>query len=146
MKRNGRADEVGPPRLTSSRWVLLTSLLLLLSAPFLLDLNLPGIRCYRGKYRAPRALTGTRLPNTAAIVSIGRQGIIRVSPGDEMSLPLASDDELLRFTDYIVSSYPDRPFVLKIDKDISYARVDMVLSTLKQARVKDVYFHTELPG
>ncbi len=127
------------------RWVLLTTLILLLAMPFLLDLNIPELRCYRGNYRPAQAVTGTRLPDTAAVISVSRGGAVRVSTGEEMSLPVTSREELHGFVDYVVSTYPERAFVLKLDKEIPYEMVDHVLTALKAAGVHDVYFHTVLP-
>jgi hypothetical protein len=139
------SERSGKPGSPWKLWILLTALILLLAAPFLLDLNLPGLRCYRGNYRPAQAVTGERLPDIAAVISISRQGVVRVSPGQEMSLPVTSSEELRRFVDDVISTYPGRAFVLKIDKEIPYEKVDEVLAALKAAGVHDVYFHTVLP-
>ncbi len=127
------------------RWIFFTAMLLLLSAPFLLDLNVPGLACYRGLYRPPTALTGSRLPDVAAVISVNRHGITRVSSGEEMSLPVADAKELAEAVDAIVLAFPGRPFVLKVDREIRYQQVQQVLSILDQAGVRSLYFHTELP-
>jgi hypothetical protein len=135
----------GKTRSPWGRWVLFTALILLLAAPFLLDLNIPGLRCYRGKYRPAEAATGKRLPDTAAVISVSREGVVRVSSGEEMALPITTPEELHQFVENIASTFPERAFVLKIDKEIPYASVDQVLAALKAAGVHDVYFHTVLP-
>ena len=145
LTRRRRRSLEGQDRRPWRRWILLTALLLVLSAPFLLDLNIPGLSCYRGRYRPPTAVTGPRLPDAAAVISINRHGIIRISSGEEMSLPVADQKELADAVSAIASAFPDRPFVLKIDREIRYEKVQLVLSTIDQAGVKKVYFHTELP-
>jgi biopolymer transport protein ExbD len=128
-----------------SRWVLLSALLLLLSAPFLLDLKIPYLRCYRGKLVLPAAVTSVRLPDLAAKISIGKSGVVRVSDGEEMSLPISDLTELGRFVSNLLADHPDRPFVLVIDRDTPYAKVAMVLSVMRESGAGQVYFHTVLP-
>lgn len=134
------------PRSPWQRWVLLTALILFLSAPFLLDLNVPETRFYMGRYRPAESVTGKRLPDTAAFISINRFGAVRVSTGEEMSLPITSPEELHEFVEYVASTYPERAFVLRIDKEIPYESVDQVLTALRAAGVHEVYFHSVLPN
>ena len=127
------------------RWVLLTTLLLLLASPYFLDFRIIETVCYRGRYRPAEAVTGKGLPDKAAFISINRNGVVRVSTGEDMSLPTTSTEELHVFVESVVSTYPERPFVLKIDKDIPYESVDDVLAALKDAGVHQVFFHSVLP-
>jgi biopolymer transport protein ExbD len=128
------------------RWVLLTTLVLLLSAPFFLDFtiveNSPVGHRY---YRPAEAWTGERLPDTAAFIYVNSRGYIRVSSGEEMSLPISTSEELDEFVESVVSTFPERPFILKIDNEIPYERVDEILTALKTAGVHEVFFLTVLP-
>jgi biopolymer transport protein ExbD len=128
-----------------SRWVLLSALLLLLSAPFLLDLDSLHHHNQNRRLELPAAVSSVRLPDLAAIISIGKGGVVRVSNGEEMSLPVADETELGRFVSYLLADYPDRPFVLVIDRDTPYATVAMVLSVMRESGAGQVYFHTVLP-
>lgn len=128
------------------KWMLLSAVLVLLSAPFLLDLNIPGESYYGGTYRAPTAVTGPRLPDKAAYVGIRRSGQLWISDGDHMSLPVADENELRTAVEYVTASFPGRPFILKIDKDTRYEKVDRLVSLLRSAGVRMIYFHTELPA
>ena len=147
-KRLSTAEEPGHGEKTRSpwgRWILFTGLILLLAAPFILDFNIPGLSCNRGNYRAASAVTGTRLPDIAAYIFVGRNGTVRVSSGEEMSLPVTSTEELQLFINQVVSEFPKRAFVLRIDKEIPYEKVNEVLTVLEAAGVHDVFFHTVLP-
>lgn len=72
--------------------------------------------------------------------------MIRVSTGEEMSVTVADQKELNAAVARIASTHPGRPFVLKIDKETSWHKVDLVLSALRNAGIQTGYFHTELPG
>lgn len=127
-------------------WIVLTAILLLLSAPFLSGFYRPS----RGasspeRYRAPSALTGKCLPFAAAIVSIERSGVIRFSYKERISVPLSGREELFDAVAAVTASDPECPFVLKVDKETQYETVDFTLSVLRSSDVRTVYFHAELP-
>ena len=97
-------------------------------------------------YRAPNAVAGPPLPEKAAFVSINRYGVARISSGEETALPVASDEELLTAVRHIVAEHPGRPFVLRIDRDTPYAKVQSLLAVLREGGAETVFFHTELPS
>ncbi|MCU0303836.1 MAG: hypothetical protein MUC56_07260 [Thermoanaerobaculales bacterium] len=124
-------------------WLLLGGLVVFLSIPFLVGLKLPGTVNYGNRYRPATAVTGKRVPDLAAIISIDRQETFRVSNGEEVAIPVHTERELHEAIEGIVRSFPDRPFLLKIDRDTPYDHVDIVIKALRAADVKNIYFHTE---
>jgi len=69
-----------------------------------------------------------------------REGyLIRVSTGEEMSLPIGTDEELVTFASTEVARNPEKDFIIKADKEVPYERFDAVLDALKQSKVKNIY-------
>jgi len=97
----------------------------------------------RTQVQLPKTWVRTDIPKEAAFVSIDPQGVIRVSTGKEMSLPVSSDEEVLSFAANVVASDPNKPFVIKADKGVKYERVDKVLDALKQAKAKVIFLLSE---
>lgn len=133
------------PLMPRNRWALLSALVVLVSIPFLVDL--PSLVWHEGRRRSvlPTAATSVRLPDTAAVISIGKRGVLRFSSGEEMSLPV-DENELELAVSYISSAYPERPFVLYIDRGTPYAKVAMVLAAMRKSGPHQVYFRTNRPS
>lgn len=79
------------------------------------------------------------IPKKAAYVSVTANGQIRVSSGEEISVPVPGPDEVLSFAAGVVQSDPAKPFVLKADQDVPYQYVDGVMDSLKQAKAQVIY-------
>lgn len=79
------------------------------------------------------------IPKQAAYVSVTENGQIRVSSGEEISVPVPGPDEVLSFAAGVVQNDPSKPFVLKADKDVPYQYVDGVIDSLKQAKAQVIY-------
>ena len=79
------------------------------------------------------------VPKEAAYVAITVDGVIRVTTGDEMSVPVPSIDDVVTFASSVVQAYPGRPVILKADADVPYEKVDKVIDSLKQAEVELIY-------
>ena len=79
------------------------------------------------------------IPKVAATVAIKSDGLIRVTSGEEMSVPVPSTDDVVTFAANVVSMDPTRPFVLKADEDVPYEKVDKIIDALKQAKVELIY-------
>lgn len=79
------------------------------------------------------------IPKQAAYVSVTANGQIRVSSGEEISVPVPGPDEVLSFAAGVVQSDPSKAFVLKADKDVPYQYVDGVMDSLKQAKAQVIY-------
>ncbi len=96
----------------------------------------------RTKVQLPKTMIRIEVPKKAAIISIDtpeRGHVIRVSTGEEMSLPVSSDEEIVTFASNVVSSDPNKEFIIKADSDVKYDRIDAVLDALKQAKAKTIY-------
>ena len=96
----------------------------------------------RTKVQLPKTMVRIEVPKEAAIISIDtpeRGHVIRVSTGEEMSLPVSSDEEIVTFASNVVSADPNKEFIIKADSDVLYDRVDAVLDALKQAKAKTIY-------
>lgn len=91
----------------------------------------------------PKTWVRTDIPKHAAFVSIDKNGLIRVSTGKEMSLPVGSDEEVVTFASNVVAADPNKEFVLKADKETKYEYVDKVLDALKQAKAKVIFLLSE---
>ena len=83
------------------------------------------------------------VPKEAAYIAIASDGMIRVTSGEEMSVPVPSIDDVVTFATNVVTQFPDRPVVLKADADVPYEKVDKVIDSLKQAKVETVYLLSE---
>ena len=77
------------------------------------------------------------------IIAISHKGIIRVSSGEEMSLPLDTPAELHIFVANILRQRPGLPFRLIIDQRVPYKQVAEVFATLAEHGVERVYLEVE---
>ena len=85
-----------------------------------------------------------KVPEKAAVISISPPDAnppltIRVSTGEEMSLPVSTDEEIVTFASTEVARNPNKEFIVKADDMVPYERVDAVLDALKQSKVKFIY-------
>ena len=85
-----------------------------------------------------------KVPEKAAVISISPPDAnppltIRVSTGEEMSLPVSTDEEIVTFASTEVARNPNKEFIVKADEMVPYERVDAVLDALKQSKVKFIY-------
>ncbi len=83
------------------------------------------------------------IPKKAAYISIIKAGQIRVSSGEEISVPVPGPENVLSFAVDVVANNPGKAFVLKADKDVPYRYVDSVIDALKQARAEVIYLLSE---
>jgi biopolymer transport protein ExbD len=83
------------------------------------------------------------IPKKAAYISVTESGQIRVSSGEEISVPVPGPEEVLSFAAQVVAADPSKPFVLKADKDVPYRYVDRVIDALKQAKAEVIYLLSE---
>lgn len=91
----------------------------------------------------PKTWVRTDIPKDAAFISVTKEGVIRVSSGKEMSLPVGSNEEVVTFASNVVAETPDKAFVIKADKGTKYDHVDKVLDALKQAKARVIYLLSE---
>ena len=90
----------------------------------------------------PKTELRFEVPKEAAYISVTDQGLIRVTTGEEMSVPVGPDD-VVTFAANVVQQFPDRPFVLKADASVPYRNVDKIIDSLKQAKVELIYLLSE---
>ena len=83
------------------------------------------------------------IPKKSAYISIIKSGQIRVSSGEEISVPVPGPENVLSFAVDVVANNPGKAFVLKADKDVPYRYVDSVIDALKQARAEVIYLLSE---
>ena len=87
----------------------------------------------------PKTEIRLEIPKQSAFVSIIESGQIRVSAGDEISVPVPGPEEVLSFAAGVVQSDPSKAFVLKADANVPYRYVDSVIDALKQAKAQVIY-------
>ena len=102
----------------------------------------------RTKMELPDTWVRMQVPEKGAVVSISPPNsspplTIRVSTGEEMSLPVSTDEEIVTFASTEVAQDPDKEFIVKADESVPYERVDAVLDALKQSKVKFIYLLSE---
>ncbi len=102
----------------------------------------------RTKMNLPETWIRIKVPEKAAVISISPPDAnppltIRVSTGEEMSLPVSTDEEVVTFASTEVAQNPNREFIVKADKAVPYERVDAVLDALKQSKVKYIFLLSE---
>jgi biopolymer transport protein ExbD len=87
----------------------------------------------------PNTAIRLEIPKDAAYISITETGQIRVSSGEEISVPVPGAEDVLSFAAGVVASHPGRPFVLKADRKVPYRYVDSVIDALKQSKAEVIY-------
>ena len=91
----------------------------------------------RTKMDLPDTWIRNKVPEKAAVISISPLWdkssplTIRVSTGEEMSLPVSTDEEIVTFASTEVARDPNKEFIIKADEGVPYERVDAVLDALK---------------
>ncbi len=96
----------------------------------------------RTQVKLPSTWVRTDIPKKAAVISISspKEGeIIRVSTGEEMSLPVSTEEEVVTFASTVMAQDPHKEFIIKADGDVHYAKIDSVLDALKQSKVKIIF-------
>ena len=87
----------------------------------------------------PKTAIRLEVPKKAAYISITENGQIRVSSGEEISVPVPGPEDVLSFAATVVAQDPSKEFVLKADRDVPYRYVDRVVDALKQAKAQVIY-------
>ena len=91
----------------------------------------------------PKTEIRFEIPKKAAYISITEAGQIRVSSGEEISVPVPGPEDVLSFAAGVVASDPHKAFVLKADNTVPYRYVDRVIDALKQAKAEVIYLLSE---
>ncbi len=90
----------------------------------------------------PKTELRYEVPKEAAYISVTEGGQIRVTTGEEMSVPVDAED-VVTFAANLVTAFPGRPVVLKADDQVAYRNIDKVIDSLKQAKVELIYLLSE---
>jgi len=98
----------------------------------------------RTRVQLPDTWVRVKIPEEEkpAVISIASQQegfLIRVSTGEEMSLPVSTDEEIVTFASTEVARNPNKAFIIKADEHVPYERFDAVLDALKQSKAKYIY-------
>ena len=98
----------------------------------------------RTRMELPDSMVRIKIPeeDKPAVISIAPRNegyLIRVSTGEEMSLPVSTDEEVVTFASTEVARDPNKAFIIKADEEVPYERFDAVLDALKQSKVKYIY-------
>jgi len=102
--------------------------------------------------KLPATQVRTEVPEKSAFISITESGQIRVSSGEEISVPVPGVEDVLSFAAGVVAKDPTKAFVLKADSNVPYRYVDRVVDALKQSKAEVIYLLSraetvdELPG
>lgn len=95
----------------------------------------------------PETLVRMEIPKKAAYISVNEFGAIKVSNGEELSVPVTSAEDVLSFAAGVVASNPGKEFVIKADDKVPYRTIDGVIDALKRARVEVIYLLSQAePG
>jgi len=102
----------------------------------------------RTRMELPETWIRVKIPQEEkpAVISVAPRSegyLIRVSTGEEMSLPVSTDEEVVTFASTEVARDPNKAFIIKIDKEVPYERFDVILDALKQSKVKYIYLLSE---
>ncbi len=87
----------------------------------------------------PRTTLRDEVPKKSAYISVTEGGQIRVSSGDEISVPVNGVEDVLSFATGVTANDPGKVFVIKADRTVRYRTIDRVIDALKQAKVEVVY-------
>ena len=91
----------------------------------------------------PKTALRLEIPKKSAYISITEAGQIRVSSGEEISVPVPGPEDVLSFATGVVAMDPSKAFVLKADSEVPYSYVDKVIDALKQAKAEVIYLLSE---
>ena len=91
----------------------------------------------------PKTQIRLEVPKKAAYISVTPNGQIRVSSGEEISVPVPGPEDVLSFAAGVVAQDPNKEFVLKADRGVPYRYVDRVIDALKQAKAQVIYLLSE---
>ena len=94
----------------------------------------------KAQVHLPETTIREEIPRKSAYISVTRPGTIRVSDGEQLSVPVSHVDDVLSFAASVIASDPTKAFVVKADDSVEYRLVDRVLDQLKQARVERIFF------
>jgi biopolymer transport protein ExbD len=102
----------------------------------------------RTRMELPESWVRVKIPQEEkpAVISVAPRSegyLIRVSTGEEMSLPVSTDEEVVTFASTEVARDPNKAFVIKVDREVPYERFDVILDSLKQSKVKYIYLLSE---
>jgi biopolymer transport protein ExbD len=103
----------------------------------------------RTKMDLPDTWIRVKVPEKAAVISIAPPDdftaplTVRVSTGEEMALPVSTNEEVVTFASTEVARNPNKEFIVKADEAVPYEHVDAVLDALKQSKVKYIYLLSE---
>lgn len=87
----------------------------------------------------PDTVIRMEIPKKAAYISVNEAGQIKVSSGEELSVPVSSSEDVLSFAAGVVASEPGKEFVVKADEDVPYRIIDEIIDALKRAQVEVIY-------
>lgn len=79
------------------------------------------------------------VPKKSAYISVTEAGQIRVSSGEEVSVPVPGVEDVLSFAAGVVATDPQKAFVLKADEGVPYDTIDKTIDALKRAKVSVIY-------
>lgn len=94
----------------------------------------------------PSTVVRMEVPKKAAYVSVNEAGQIKVSSGEELSVPVGSTEDVLSFAAGVVASNPGKEFVIKADEKVPYRVIDGIIDALKRARVEVIYLLSGAEG
>ncbi len=102
----------------------------------------------RTRMALPETWVRVKIPQEEkpAVISVAPRSegyLIRVSTGEEMSLPVSTDEEVVTFASTEVARDPSKAFIIKADHEVPYERFDAILDALKQSKVKYIYLLSE---
>ena len=124
----------------------MADIVFLLSVFFILSYK---VEVDRTKMDLPDTWIRSKVPEKAAVISIAPPDditaplTVRVSTGEEMSLPVSTTEEVVTFASTEVARDPNKEFIIKADEQVPYEHVDAVLDALKQSKVKNIYLLSE---
>ncbi len=93
----------------------------------------------RNTSELPEVWTTVPIPEKAAYISVHAEVHVRVSNGEEMSLPAVMPDELDTFLTWLTTNRVGLPIVMNIDKRTKYKHVEPVFVALSEHGYNQVY-------
>ena len=100
----------------------------------------------RTQMELPTTFVRMEVPDRAALISIAppEDGqLIRVAARNAVPLRVESDAQLESFVALVLAADPDREFVIRADREVSWERVDAVLDILKRSRARVIFLMSE---
>lgn len=92
----------------------------------------------RTSVQLPESVERAEVTEESAIIAVTEEGQLMFTSGEEPSEQLAGPEQLGNIAAALVTSFPEKEFVIKADRMARYQLVDQVLDALRNNGVRNI--------